>query len=188
MTLSNKEKARLYYQAVSRYEVPAVTSLVHPDYVQHNPRVPTGRAAFLALLPKLEAHASRIENLHILQEGAFVAMHHLWHNAHAFGAPQMLAFHVIRFDDEGLIAEHWSVMMPTPPDARPSVPEELIYERQHKVLREGDLSLTISEGQHGGRASAIYDLRRGAEHWQIINEIPSGDVANQNTMFGFPDD
>lgn len=110
MEKSNLDKARIYHQAVSRHDSDLVQSMVHEDYLQHNPRVPTGRAAFLSLFPELRRHGTIIENLRIFQDGDHVIMHHRWRNAFPFGSAEKIAFHIIRFDNSGLIAEHWSVM------------------------------------------------------------------------------
>lgn len=83
--------------------------MVDENYIQHNPFVPTGRAAFVSLLPKLRQHRSQIENIRMLQDGSYIVMHHQWKNATPFGKDEMVAFHIIRFDEAGLIAEHWSV-------------------------------------------------------------------------------
>lgn len=110
MKLTNIEKAKIYHNAVSNYDVATIESMVCENYIQHNPLVPTGRAAFLALIPKLEKHNSKIQNIRIFQDGSHVVMHHLWKQAIPFGAEEKVAFHIIRFDESGLIAEHWSVM------------------------------------------------------------------------------
>jgi predicted SnoaL-like aldol condensation-catalyzing enzyme len=106
-----KPKAREFLKAVNTYDRDSIRCLVHPDYIQHNPKVPTGREAFIRLLGHLRDAQSRIENLKMYQEGRFVFMQHIWHNAQPFGFDLMsVSFHVIRFDDSNLIAEHWSVM------------------------------------------------------------------------------
>ena len=110
MNLTNKEKAKIYHKAVSNYDLATIESMVCENYIQHNPYVPTGRAAFLALIPQLQKHNSKIQNIRIFQDGDHVIMHHLWQQAIPFGADQKVAFHIIRFDQNGLIAEHWSVM------------------------------------------------------------------------------
>lgn len=112
---TNQEKAKAYYGAVNRYDLSTIEAMVTEDYIQHNPHVPTGRAAFLALFPKLREHGTQIENLRIFQDGCYVVMHHLWRNARPFGSSEKVAFHIIRFDQDGLIAEHWSVMMDPAP-------------------------------------------------------------------------
>ena len=67
------------------------------------------------------------------------------------------------------------------------------YTHIHKVLGEGDFVLTVSEGRWNGKAHAFYDLLRfkdgkAVEHWDVIQEIPTEGVANENGMFGFDTD
>lgn len=64
------------------------------------------------------------------------------------------------------------------------------YEKIHKVLGDGDYVLTVSEGEWGGRPTVFYDLFRAqngqlVEHWDVIQEIPTQGLANDNGMFGF---
>ena len=64
------------------------------------------------------------------------------------------------------------------------------YNKIHKVLGEGNFVLTVSEGEWGGKEQVFYDLFRfdkgkAVEHWDIIQEIPSEGLANNNGMFGF---
>jgi predicted SnoaL-like aldol condensation-catalyzing enzyme len=64
------------------------------------------------------------------------------------------------------------------------------YTKIHKVLGEGDFVLTVSEGQWSGKTHAFYDLLRfengkAVEHWDVIQEIPTEGLANNNGMFGF---
>lgn len=39
-----------------------------------------------------------------------VFMHNIWHNATPFGADEMVAFDIIRVDENGKVAEHWDAM------------------------------------------------------------------------------
>ncbi len=64
------------------------------------------------------------------------------------------------------------------------------YTKIHKVLGEGNFVLTISEGEWSGKKHVFYDLIRfennkAVEHWDVIQEIPSEDLANNNGMFNF---
>ncbi|MEL7161646.1 MAG: nuclear transport factor 2 family protein [Bacteroidota bacterium] len=64
------------------------------------------------------------------------------------------------------------------------------YTKIHKVLGEGDFVLTVSEGEWGGKQQVFYDLLRfengkAVEHWDVIQEIPTENLANDNGMFGF---
>lgn len=108
--MSYKMKAKAYHTAVSNWDQSTVESMVDENYIQHNLKVPTGRAAFVALLPKLKEFGSKIENIRMLEDGDHIIMHHKWVNAIPFGFDEMAAFHIIRFNDDGLIGEHWNVM------------------------------------------------------------------------------
>ena len=64
------------------------------------------------------------------------------------------------------------------------------YNKIHKVLGEGDFVLTVSEGEWNGKQQVFYDLLRfengkAVEHWDVIQEIPTEGLANNNGMFGF---
>jgi 2-polyprenyl-6-methoxyphenol hydroxylase-like FAD-dependent oxidoreductase/predicted SnoaL-like aldol condensation-catalyzing enzyme len=207
--VTNKQKARAYHTAVSNYDQAKVCNLVDENYIQHNPRVPTGRAAFVSLLPKLKQHGSKIENKRMIQDGPYIAMHHVWKNAIPFGGNEMAAFHIIRFDSAGLIAEHWNVMSPlaqSPVEGETDIKDLIETEanktqvinlfsaqqgkRQHKVIGEGNFVLSISEGNHGKKPTAFYDLFRLdqgkiVEQWSVSQEIPQENLANTNTMFNF---
>ncbi len=64
------------------------------------------------------------------------------------------------------------------------------YTKIHKVLGEGNFVLTVSEGEWNGTTNVFYDLLRfedgkAVEHWDVIQEIPTEGLANDNGMFGF---
>jgi len=64
------------------------------------------------------------------------------------------------------------------------------YTKLHKVLGEGNFVLAVSEGEFMEKKQAFYDLFRVkngkiVEHWDVIQEIPTEKLANQNGMFGF---
>ena len=64
------------------------------------------------------------------------------------------------------------------------------YTKIHQVLGEGNFVLTVSEGEWNGKPQVFYDLLRfengkAVEHWDIIQEIPTVGLANENGMFGF---
>ncbi|MGJ3264306.1 MAG: nuclear transport factor 2 family protein [Salinarimonas sp.] len=69
-----------------------------------------------------------------------------------------------------------------------------VYTEIHAVLGEGNFVLTVSEGEWGGQTHAFYDLFRVddgkmVEHWDVIQAVPTENLANTNGMFGgFGDD
>ena len=65
------------------------------------------------------------------------------------------------------------------------------YKKMHQVIGEGNFVLTVNEGEWHGKGHVFYDLFRVengkvVEHWDVIQEIPTENLANQNGMFGFP--
>jgi len=64
------------------------------------------------------------------------------------------------------------------------------FTKLHKLIGEGNYVLAISEGNHVGVHSVFYDLVRFengkvAEHWDVIQAVPTEGLANDNTMFRF---
>ena len=110
---SQKEKATSFLEAVNTRNTTTIEELVTEDYIQHNPFLPTGRDAFVEVVTTtLEDNGTRVENQRMLEEGSFVAMHNLWINAAPFGADTVVSFDILRFDENGKIAEHWDAIQP----------------------------------------------------------------------------
>lgn len=257
----NMKTVETFIEAVNSRDIETVKQLVHPDYIQHNPFIPTGREAFINLFPVLEEHNTYAETVRIFADGDFVVLHNIWHNATPFGAQKMVSFDVLRIDENGLIAEHWDALTPfveetasgrsqtdgptsiTDVDKKeankalarsiiedvlmgknPSKITEYIssekyhqhnpeikdglngiveaveyltaqnnmfqYKKIHKILGAGNFVLTISSGEWSGKEQVFYDLFRfednkAVEHWDVIQPIPTENLANENTMFGF---
>lgn len=254
----NKETVQSFLSAVNADDASKAGELLHPDYIQHNPYIPTGRDAFLSLLPVLKENETQVNTVRLIQDGSYVVAHNVWNNATPFGAEEMVSFDVLRIDEDGLLAEHWDALMPnTPPnpsgrtltdgateitdldkteankaivaqifdviingtpeevgavvtenflpdyiqhsptvaDGIPAVfeafgREQWVYTKNHKVIGEGNFVLSISEGTAKGVHSVFYDLLRFedgkvAEHWDVIQAIPTEGLANDNGMFDF---
>lgn len=66
---------------------------------------------------------------------------------------------------------------------------EMIYDRTHMVLAQGDYVLAVSEGTYGGAHTSYYDLWRVAggkiaEHWDVMETIADEPTwANENGKF-----
>lgn len=110
---TQKEKMASFFQAVNARDVETIEDLVTEDYIQHNPFIPTGRDAFVSLLTTvLEDNGTMVQNIRLIEEDKFVAAHNMWINAAPFGADTVVTFDILRFDDNGKIAEHWDVIQP----------------------------------------------------------------------------
>lgn len=259
--MSQKETVGKFLGAVFQQDIATMRALANADYIQHNPFIPTGLDPFIQLLPALQENGTSAENIRMFEDGNFVFMHNIWHNAKPFGADEMVSFDIIRLDENGKVAEHWDGMTalvketasgrtqtdgPTTPQdldqteankatARAMVEDILMgknpdkiadyisaeqydqhnpgikdglagigeavayltsqnnmfqYTKIHKVLGEGNFVLTVSEGIWNGTNNVFYDLLRfengkAVEHWDVIQEIPTEGLANENGMFGF---
>lgn len=259
--MSKKEIAVEFVTAVTNQNEAKVRELANSDYIQHNPFLPTGLDPFIGLFPVLKENGTKAKAIRVIEDGNFVVLHHIWTGAKPFGADKMVSFDILRFDENGKIAEHWDALTPlvektasgrTQTDGptkatdldkteankklaklmvedilmgkNPSKITEYIsseqydqhnpdikdglkgimeaveyltsqnmmfkYTKIHKVIGEGDLVLTVSEGEWKGKTHVFYDLLRfkdgkAVEHWDVIQEIPTENLANDNGMFGF---
>lgn len=260
-SMNKKETALAFVKAVTSQDEKTARELVNSDYIQHNPFLPTGLDPFIGLFPVLKENGTKAKAIRVIEDGNYVAIHHIWTGAQPFGAEEMVSFDILRFDDKGKIAEHWDALMPnTPPNPagrtlidgpteitdldatdenkelvskllddilygknpnkmteyistesyhqhNPQIGDDLDglqkafqflaennnmfqYQKLHKVMGEGNFVLTINEGEWGGKKQVFYDLFRiengkAVEHWDIIQEIPTEGLANNNGMFGF---
>lgn len=116
-TKSKKAIVGAFLGAFMQQDAAKMRELATADYIQHNPFVPTGLEPFIGLMPVLKQHGTRPENVRMFEDGNYVFMHNIWHNAKPFGADTMVAFDILRIDDNGKVAEHWDAMMgQTPPN------------------------------------------------------------------------
>ncbi|MGD1887026.1 MAG: nuclear transport factor 2 family protein [Cohaesibacteraceae bacterium] len=88
------------------YDVEAARAVLAPDYIQHNPSIPTGADGLLGLIPFAEQQGLAVTTHRIITDGDLVVAHNTFENADAFGAPTLVSFDVFRVED-GLLAEHW---------------------------------------------------------------------------------
>ncbi len=103
----------LFTAAFVDHDPEAVMPRVHPEYVQHNPQVATGRDALMGLIPLVEQSGMTVTTHRVIAEGDLVVLHSQFDNAHAFGAPSLAAFDVFRVED-GVVVEHWDNLQPIP--------------------------------------------------------------------------
>lgn len=111
--LTQKEKVSAFLKAVNERDIATLEDLVTEDYIQHNPFLPTGRDAFVEVLTTvLEPNGTQVQNIRIIEDDNFIALHNLWTNAAPFGADTVVSFDILRFDENGKIAEHWDAIQP----------------------------------------------------------------------------
>ncbi|MFM6931684.1 MAG: nuclear transport factor 2 family protein [Novosphingobium sp.] len=102
--------ARLFY--VERDVRQAFETYVAPDYVQHNPGVPDGRDAAIALLqPMFSDRNHSFEVRKIIVDGDLAAIHILAKPDPAARGAAVADFYRLK---DGKIVEHWDVIQPLP--------------------------------------------------------------------------
>ncbi|WP_315761447.1 nuclear transport factor 2 family protein [Sphingomonas sp. Y38-1Y] len=110
--------ARLFY--TERDVKTAFERHVAPDYIQHNPGIPDGRAAAVAALAPMFAQGGREFRIkRILVDGDMAAIH-----VHAIPTPGSrgaAVFDLYRLKG-GRIVEHWDVIQPIPETSKNAHP------------------------------------------------------------------
>ncbi|NOC93096.1 nuclear transport factor 2 family protein [Ruegeria sp. HKCCD6604] len=96
------------------FDPSAAQQLLAPDYIQHNPAVPTGAAPILGFIPGLKDSGIEVNIHRVIAEGDMVVLHTTYNNAQAFGADTLVGFDVFRVED-GKVAEHWDNLTPLAP-------------------------------------------------------------------------
>ncbi|BBD99508.1 DUF4440 domain-containing protein [Sphingobium amiense] len=99
----------------------AYDRFVAPDLIQHNSRMGQGRADAVAGITALRAApGAAFEVQRILVDGAFAAVHYRGRlSTEDRGAAIVEIF---RFDDRGMIVEHWDMFQPLPETSRNAHP------------------------------------------------------------------
>jgi predicted SnoaL-like aldol condensation-catalyzing enzyme len=173
-TMSNKVIVGTFLGAVSQGDVDTIRALANPDYIQHNPFIPTGLEPFIELLPVLAEAGTTAENIRMFQDGDFVFMHNIWRNAEPFGAPEMVAFDIIRVDENGRVAEHWDALQP------------LVLETvSGRTQTDGPTEVTDLDQTEANKALAValvQDVLMGRDPARITDYISAESYAQHNPM------
>ena len=104
--MTNKEKALTLISTFASGDTKTAASLLAEGYIQHNLSYGTGRDAFLSSVEYLAAAPVKttVENIRAFEDGDKVFLQTVYNFA---GAGDQVAFDIFRFDENGLIAEHW---------------------------------------------------------------------------------
>lgn len=255
----NIESALALINTFANGDAELAATLLDEGYIQHNLAYGTGRDAFAGSVEYLAAAdaPTTVNTIRSFADGDYVFLQTVYIFA---GAGEQVAFDIFRFNEAGLIAEHWdnlaSVAEPNPSghtqidgtieiaepgrtaqnrqlvcdflfdvmqgnkpektpdyfdgdtyiqhntaiadglsglsDALAALAEqgiEMIYDRTHMVLAQGDFVLAVSEGSYAGAPTSYYDLWRVAngkiaEHWDVMETIADASTwANENGKF-----
>ncbi|SFW91330.1 ester cyclase [Amycolatopsis australiensis] len=108
--MTNTDIVRRYLAAFNRGDLAAFDELIAPDYLNHSPSLPglpPGPEGLKPIVEDLRRQAPdlRFEEVHLLEDGEFVAAHLL---VHGFGPQPARQMQIERLRD-GRIVEHWRV-------------------------------------------------------------------------------
>ena len=114
----NKTNAIAFYRtAYLGSPKEAVERYVGAEYIQHNPLVGDGRAAFIEYFETMarDYPDKRIEFVRAVAEGNLVALHthQVWP-----GDEEYVTMDFFRFDDAGKIVEHWDAIQVVPAETK----------------------------------------------------------------------
>lgn len=198
LTMSKKEIVGTFLGAVARQDPETMRKFANADYIQHNPFVPTGLEPFIQLLPVLKEYGTYAQNVRMFEDGNYVFMHNIWKNAKPFGADEMVAFDIIRLDENGKVAEHWDAMTAlvnetasgrTQTDG-PTTVEDLDKTEANKVLAVS-LIEDVLMGKNPGKIGEYVSAEQYDQHNPQIKDGLMGIgeavqyLTSQNNMFKY---
>jgi predicted SnoaL-like aldol condensation-catalyzing enzyme len=196
--MNNKEIVGTFLGAVAKQDAETMRKFANADYIHHNPFVPTGLEPFIGLLPMLKENGTHAENVRMLQDGNYVFMHNIWHNAKPFGADEMVAFDILRIDGNGKVAEHWDAMTALVKETAsgrsqtdgPTALEDLDKTEANKVLAKSFIE-DVPMGKNPGKVAEYISATEYNQHNPQIKDGLSGlgeaiqYLTAQNNMFKY---
>lgn len=115
---ANKQNAIAFYRTAYLGEpARAVDLYVGAEYIQHNPLVGNGKAAFIEYFDEMARSypGKSIEFVRVVAEDNLVALH--THQAWP-GNEEYVTMDFFRFDEDGKIVEHWDSIQEVPREAK----------------------------------------------------------------------
>ncbi len=115
---TNKNNAIAFYRTAYLGDpVKAVQLYVSSEYIQHNPMVGDGKAAFIEYFEEMASTYPKksIEFVRAVAEGDLVALHthQTWP-----GGDEYVTMDFFRFDENGKIVEHWDAIQEVPSETK----------------------------------------------------------------------
>lgn len=104
--MTNKDKALALINTFATGDTEAAKKLLAEGYIQHNLAYGTGRDAFVGSVAYLASAPIKttVKNIRSFEDGDKVFLQTVYNFA---GMGEQVAFDIFRFDENGLIAEHW---------------------------------------------------------------------------------
>lgn len=108
----NKQLVTAAYEALfAQGRLDLAEQYFRTDYIQHNPRVPTGRAGLVGYLLAFREQFPQqdIQILRVIGDGDMVAVHAMWEVSNPNKQMKMFIADIFRVQEQK-IAEHWDVI------------------------------------------------------------------------------
>lgn len=104
--MTNTQKALALINTFTNGDTKQAENLLAANYIQHDLAYSTGREAFVGSVDYLASAPVKttVKNVRAFADGNKVFLQNVYNFA---GAGEQVAFDIFRFDEEGLIAEHW---------------------------------------------------------------------------------
>ena len=152
--MSNIHKALDLIGTFATGNAELAASLLDEGYIQHNLAYGTGRDAFVGSVEYLASAPAEttVNNIRAFEDGDKVFLQTVYNFA---GAGEQVAFDIFRFNEEGLIAEHWdnltAVAGPNPSGRTqidgPTEASDLDRAEENRTLVEAFL-MDVMQGKH----------------------------------------
>lgn len=178
--MTNREKALALIGTFASGDTRMAASLLAESYIQHNLAYGTGRDAFIASVEYLASAPVKTtaENIRAFEDGDKVFLQTVYNFA---GAGKQVAFDIFRFDENGLIAEHWdnlaAIAAPNPSghtqiDGNMAV-EDIDKTEENRKLVENFL-YDVMQGKHPEKTASYFDGDKYIQHNISISDGLSG--------------
>lgn len=168
--MTNTQKALELINTFATSDTETAKSLLAEGYIQHNLAYGTGRDAFVGSVAYLASAPVKttVKNIRAFSDGDKVFLQTVYNFA---GAGNQVAFDIFRFDENGLIAEHWDNL------AALAAPNPSGHTQTDGTMEVTDLDKT--EENRKLVESFLYDVMQG-NHPEKTPDYFDGDIYIQH--------